>query len=176
MNDTWLYPVKSGQNSTYVEYTEQLIKQAIFGKQVQNKLIESTSGLRELIKELELIAKKTGGITTLGGRFIPVNSSHKCLNYFCQGQGAESIKYYIKIVHEKLSAAGLTHGIDFIQQATIYDELDFIVKDQYVDLLYNILLSSYTDVSRALNMQCTYTGEVMIGGRNNKPNNWWGCH
>ena len=176
MNDMWLYPVKSGQNSMYVEYTDQLIKQAVFGKQVQDKLVESTSGLKDLIHHLEYTVKTKKGITTLGGRFIAVDSPHKCLNYFCQGQGAESIKHYINIVHKKLQQHNLIHGIDFIQQATIYDELDFIIKDQYVDILQEILLSSYADVSKVLGMQCIYTGEVMIGGRNGKPNNWWGCH
>jgi len=176
MGSTWLYPVKSGPSSTYVPYSEQLVKQAIFGKQVQTKLIAATDGLSELIKKLSLEAKTTGGISTLGGRYIPVNSDHKALNYFCQGLGADAMKYYLRTIHTKFAEHGLVHGIDFKQQATIYDEVDFIVKDKHIDLLVDILQSSYASVSTQLGMKCTYTGEVLVGGRNGHSNSWAGCH
>lgn len=164
------YPVKSGQSAVYVPYTDQLIKQAIFGAQVQSRLIQSTNGLSDLITKFNKDVRDTGGITTLGGRFIPVSSSHKCLNYFCQGQGAESMKYLIRTVHRKFRDKRWTHGIDFIQQATIYDELDFLVRDHLVEEFSTILKESYTDISRQLGMTCTYTGGVMTG------KNWYECH
>jgi len=170
INGDYYYPVKSGKNPTYVRYTDQLIKQAIFGKHVQHKLVSSTNGLDELISYLQDKVARDGGITTLGGRFIPVDSNHKALNYFNQGQGAEAIKYYSVNVHRRFKELGLVHGVDFIQQATIYDELDFICRDYCVDDIDKTLRSTYGTVSDILGMKCRYTGEVMIG------KSWQECH
>jgi len=164
------YPVKSGVSAVYVPYTEQLIKQAIYGEQVQSRLIKSTNGLSDLIKKFEIDVKDHGGIHTLGGRFIKVDSSHKCLNYFCQGQGAESMKYYICTIHRDFYAAGLVHGVHYKHQATIYDEIDMIVLDEHVQTVTAILKEAYTKISRQLRMKCTYQGEIMIG------HNWAECH
>lgn len=164
------YPVKSGQSAVYVPYTEQLIKQAIFGKQVQDRLIKSTDGLSDLIKKLQEEAKDTGHILTLGGRKIPVNSPHKCLNYFCQGQGGESMKYYLRTIHRDFLSAGLLPGIHYKHQATIYDEVDLIVLDEHVETIVSILNEAYTKISKELNMKCTYTGETKIG------KSWYDCH
>jgi DNA polymerase I-like protein with 3'-5' exonuclease and polymerase domains len=166
----YYYPVKSGTAAVYVKYDDQLVKQAIFGKQVQDRLIKSTDGLADLIKKLTNDAKQSGGILTLGGRLIPVDSPHKCLNYFCQGQGAEAMKNYLTIIHQAFAEAGLIHGEHFKQQATIYDEVDFIVRDDCVEAVKNILQTSYAKVSELLGMKCTYTGEVLSG------RNWAECH
>ena len=166
----YLYPVKSGASAVYVRYNEQLVKQAIFGKQVQDRLVQSTNGLSDLIKKLSIDAEKNGGILTLGGRLIPVDSPHKCLNYFCQGQGAEAMKNYLTIIHQAFAEAGLIHGEHFKQQATIYDEVDFIVRDDCVEAVKHILQTSYAKVSELLGMKCTYTGEVLSG------KNWAECH
>lgn len=169
-NGIQYYPVKSGKSAVYVPYTHQLICQAVYGAQVQSRLIKSTDGLSDLIKKFEQDVKKHGGIHTLGGRLIPVDSSHKSLNYFCQGQGAESMKHYLRTIHRDFAAAGLVHGTHFIQQATIYDEVDFIVRDEYVPTVASILTEAYTKISRELGMTCTYSGEVLIG------RNWAECH
>lgn len=166
----YYYPVKSGKSAVYVLYNDQLVKQAIFGAQVQARLVQSTNGLSDLIKKFEKDVSSTGGITTLGGRFIPVESTHKCLNYFCQGQGAESMKYLIREVHHRCHSYGWQHGVDFIQQASIYDELDFIVRDHLVTEFADMLKQSYITISQQLGMRCTYTGGVMIG------RNWDQCH
>jgi DNA polymerase I-like protein with 3'-5' exonuclease and polymerase domains len=166
----YLYPVKSGASAVYVRYNEQLVKQAIFGKQVQDRLIKSTNGLSDLIKKLSRDAERDGGILTLGGRLIPVDSPHKCLNYFCQGQGAEAMKNYLIIIHTAFTEAGLIHGEHFKQQATIYDEVDFIVRNDCVETVKHILQTSYAKVSEVLGMKCTYTGEVLAGL------SWEECH
>ena len=165
------YPVKSGQSAVYVLYEEQLVKQAIYGKHMQERLIKSTDGLAELIKHLEEIVQRDGGITTLGGRFVPVDSPHKCLNYFCQGQGAEAMKMYLRYIHRELASRGLIHGRDYIQQACIYDEVDMIARDEYVDIVSTVLKDGYAIVSSQLGMKCTYTGEVMTSKES-----WYSCH
>jgi len=183
INDEWLYPVKGGDQPVYVRYTDQLVKQAIFGKHMQERLIQSTNGLSDLIDSLGSIVNEQGGVRTLGGRFIPVDAMHKALNYSCQGQGAEAMKYYIKFMHDKFNKEGLVNGVDYIHQATIYDEVDMIARSYAVPTVAKIMRENYADVSDYLGMKCTYTGAVMIGGVDidkktgkPKPNNWYGCH
>ena len=161
------YPIKKGQ---LVLFDDQLLKQAIFGKHVQDKLIESTHGLSDLQKDLKALFKENGGVTTLGGRFIPSDSDHKMLNYSCQGQGAEAMKMYITIVHRRLKEANLVHGKHFVHQATVYDEIDMIVREDKVDTVVSILDTSYAMVSEELGMKVTFTGETLVG------ENWKDCH
>ena len=66
--------------------------------------------------------------------------------------------------------AKLIQGIHYIQQAVIYDEVDMIVKDAYVQIIRDILQNAYAEVSNRLNMKVTYTGEVLTGL------DWWACH
>lgn len=161
------YPIKKGQ---LVKFTDQLIKQALFGESIQAKLKENLIGFKDLSKDLAKMYKDKKGITTRGGRFIPVDSPHKMLNYSCQGAGAEAMKTYIRIIHERFKEAGLVHGVDFIHQATIYDEIDMIAKKEHVDKIVDILNTSYAMVSDELNMDVTFTGETLTGS------SWAQCH
>ncbi len=174
------YPIKKGK---LVRMSSQLVKQALFGKKVQADLVSNTAGLADLIKHLKRTYKETGYVETLGGRRLTSDSDHKLLNYSSQGQGAESMKYYLTIVYKEFTKAGLVFGEDYFIQAVVYDEIDLITKVEHTETIRSILLETYTTVSRLLNMKCTYTGEVLVGGvdidkKTGKPyhNSWFGCH
>ena len=167
---TWeqpFYPIKKGQ---LVKFDKKLIIQAIFGKHIQDKLVENTTGLAELIKDLKKLHKEKGGITTFGGKYLSVDSNHKMLNYSTQGNGGEAMKTYIRIVHKLFKEAGLIHGVDFLHSATIYDEIDMICKSKHSKTITDILQTSYALTSKELQMKTTFTGEVLTGS------NWGQCH
>lgn len=161
------YPIKKG---ALVKFDEQLIKQAIFGDHVQTKLTENTIGLEALEADLRKQYKAVGSITTLGGRTIAVDSPHKMLNYSCQGQGAEAMKYYLVEIDKQFKLAGLKPRVDFIQQAVIYDEVDLIAKSEHVELIKHILTDAFATISRQLGMKGQYTGEASSGP------SWHECH
>jgi len=173
------YPIKKGK---LVRMSEQLVKQALFGKKVQADLVSNTKGLAELIRHLKKSYKQTGYVETLGGRRLTSDSDHKLLNYSSQGQGAESMKYYLTIVYSELTKAGLVFGKDYKIQAVIYDEIDLIAKREHVETIRSVLHNAYATVSRTLGMKCTYSGAVMVGGvdkdkkGNLLHNSWYGCH
>lgn len=165
INDVELYPIKKG---FYIPYNDRLAVYMLFGKQVQSRLIQSTEGLGELIHHLTKKVTEQGYATTLLGRRIPAESPHVALNYHAQGMGAEAMKVYLMLLQQKLQ-----HLCPFTQarhQATIYDEVDFIAKNEVVEEVKQAMLTNYADVSRYLGMKCTYTGEVMTGP------SWWDCH
>ena len=179
LDESKFYPIKKGK---LVRMSDQLVRQALFGTKVQADLVSNTNGLADLIKHLKSTYKNQGYIETLGGRKLTADSDHKLLNYSSQGQGAESMKYYLVTIYKEFTKAGLTFGTDYKIQAVIYDEVDLIVKREHVETVRGILLEAYTTVSRILNMKCTYTGEVLVGGidLNGKGKlrspNWSGCH
>jgi len=166
-NSNLFYPIKKGQ---LVLFNEQLIKQALFGKYVQEKLTENTIGLAELERDLAKQYHKTKSVGTLGGRVLHVNSSHKMLNYSCQGANAEAIKYYLIEYHKQCEKLGMVHGYDYKQNLCIYDEVDITCKKKWTPYLKDILKEAYTTISRQLGMQTTFTGEIKIG------DNWWQVH
>ena len=168
-----LYPVKK---DALVPFNDKLIIQALFGAKVQADLISSTEGLKDLIKDITKQGKDNGYVTMFGGRRVPVRHAHATLNSQLQGMGAEAMKHYLVFFHAEATKRGYTHGVEFKQQACIYDEVDLIVQDQYLQDFADILQTTYEKVSTYLGMQCTYTGEVLIGGKDDTPNNWWGCH
>lgn len=165
INNIELYPLKKGQ---YVPFNDKLGMYMLYGKMLQSRLIQSTEGLGELIRTLTDRVTKDGYATTLLGRRIPAESSHVALNYHCQGMGAEAMKVYLMLLHEKLS-----HLCPFTQvrhQATIYDEVDFIVKNEHVEEVVAALDKNYADVSKYIGMKCLYSGETKTGL------NWAMCH
>jgi len=167
------YPIKKG---TLIPFNDHVVIQAIFGKHVQNKLVASTVGLSELIADLKKEAAEKGYLTMFGGRRVVVRHEHAALNSATQGGGGEVMKYFLVAAIEELERVGLDHGNDFKLQATIYDETDWIVKESKVDLFSTTLKGVYAKISRQLHMKCTFTGEILIGGRDGRDNSWWGCH
>lgn len=174
------YPIKK---DALVPFTDHLVVQALFGAKVQADLIASTKGLKELIVDLTKKGKEDGYVTMMGGRRVPIRHAHATLNSQLQGMGAEAMKHYLVFYHQEAKRRGLTHGIQFKQQATIYDEVDLIVRDDSRLQIADILQTTYSKVSTHLGMKCTYTGEVLIGGhsidlKTGQPvhNSWQGCH
>jgi len=161
------YPIKK---DTMVPFTDQVVIQAIFGKHTQDKLIKSTTGLAELIKDLKAEAKENGYLTMFGGRRIEVRHAHAALNSATQGQGGEAMKYFLTTMMARAKALGLVHGVHFKLQATIYDETDYLVRNDCIDLLTEAIAGTYESISRQLGMQCTFTGEVLVSP------DWWGSH
>ena len=161
------YPIRKG---TMIPYTDHVVVQAIFGKHVQEKLVSSTTGLADLIKDLKKKAKENGYLIMPGGRRVQVRHDHAALNSATQGGGGEAMKVFLVKVFEATTAAGLIHGRDFKLQATIYDETDYIVRDECISTLRYAILSAYTATSRYLGMKCTFTGEVLVG------KTWQDCH
>ncbi len=119
LDDELYYPIKKGK---LVRMSDQLVKQALFGKQIHNLLLTNIDGLADLLKHLKTTYKKQGYIETLGGRKLTADSDHKLLNYSSQGQGAESMKYYLVTISKEFAKAGLVFGTDYkIQAVSIHN-------------------------------------------------------
>lgn len=165
INNVELYPIKK---DLYVPFNDRLGVYMLYGRRLQQRLIRNTEGLDELIRDLTAKVNTYGYATTLLGRRIPAESSHVALNYHCQGMGAEAMKVFLHLLHQKLSH--LNPFTDYRHQATIYDEIDMIVRNEYVEEVADIVKNNFPAVSKYLNMKCTYTGGVMIGP------DWSKCH
>ena len=183
-SDQEFYPIKK---DALVPFCDHLIVQALFGAKVQADLIASTTGLKELIKDITAEGKANGYVTMFGGRRVQVRHAHATLNSQLQGMGAEAMKHYLVFFHEECKRQGLEHGKHYKQEACIYDEVDMIVRDDKLHQVAEILQSTYKKVSDHLGMKCTYTGEVLIGGYSQAfdketkswytvDNSWQGCH
>ena len=153
----------------YVLVDELLIHKAIYGERVMEKFTTNTPGLKELIAQLTKDSEN-GYITVPGGRILSIRHKHAALNTHLQGLGGQAMKVYLVTIHKLLREAGLQHGTDFIQQATIYDEVDMIVKDEHVETVKAILEKAFPLVSFKLGLNNSYSGGAMSG------KNWAVCH
>lgn len=167
INNIELYPIKK---DLYVPFNDRLGIYMLYGRMLHKKLIQSTEGLDELIRDLTTKVNTYGYATTLLGRRIPAESSHVALNYHCQGMGAEAVKVYLTIINQQFKDRNFNPFTDYRHQATIYDEVDFICKKSIAEEMKEILITSFPKTSQALGMKCIYTGEALIGS------NWAETH
>jgi len=180
IDDMPLFPIKKDK---YIQVTELLIHQAIYGNRIVTKFEKNFPGLSELIKALQKEAKDYGTITIPGGRVMPCRSSRNALNTAMQSLGGTAMKYYLVAIHRELAKEGIIHGKHFIQQATIYDEVDMIVKTEYAEAVGKTLERCFSIISEELSLNTHYKGEALLGGISIDTdtklpiaNSWWGCH
>lgn len=166
INGSFYFPIGKDE---YIPVTELVFHQAIYGRRVMEKFTSNLPGLKELVTQLTLDSEK-GFITIPSGRVLPIRHKHAALNTHLQGLGGVAMKTYLVTIHEQFAKAGLKHGRDFIQQATIYDEVDFIAQDRFTEEIAHLLEEAFPMTSKKLGLNANYSGNAMIG------KNWAECH
>ena len=93
-------------------------------------------GLIALQKQVEREARATGGVTTLGGRFLPVDPTtlYAGVNFKIQGSAAE----YLKTSLLALGNAGME---DYLL-IPVHDEVLFSIPEKYVEEAKRVILPS----------------------------------
>jgi len=137
-------------------------KGASVGKKVKNQFLRKTPALKELRKAVQLKAKK-GFLKGLDGRTIPVRSEHSALNTLFQSAGAIICKRWVVELHKLLQLEGYTYAQDYAQVAFVHDEIQMIVKEDYVRDIGNLAVKAIGVAGDAYNFRIPLTGEWTCG-------------
>ncbi len=139
-------------------------KGASVGKKVKNQFLRKTPALKELRKAVQRKASK-GFLKGLDGRTIPVRSEHAALNTLFQSAGAIICKRWVVELHKLLELEGYTYVKDYAQVAFVHDEIQMLVKDDYVRDIGNLAVKAIGVAGNVYNFRIPLTGE-WTSGRN----------
>jgi DNA polymerase-1 len=140
-------------------------QQLQIGREARARFVKRVTGMEQLLSKIGRRVANTGYLQALDGRLVPVRSSHAALNTALQSAGAILSKYWMKEVIDRLDKEGLKWGYDRDYTLMIYshDELQFAVKDKWVDLVRDACLDG-------AKLHIPIASEVKIG------NNWAETH
>lgn len=166
--DLLLFPLRKNE---FIEYTDTLIYQTIYGEQVANTFLDRVTGIQDLIKDCQTQSKMTGYVKALDGRSLFSRSPHSSLNLLLQGSaGVVAKKWmvnYHQIAYEKYKIYDPMH---FKQQLFLHDEYDCIVKTEHVHKLADALEEGASKTSIDYNTNIPIKAEAKIGTC------WYDCH
>jgi DNA polymerase I len=140
------------------------------GKIVKQKLIDGIVGFADLIKDIKKAAKARGWLKGIDGRRIKVRSEHAALNTLLQGTGAIIMKKALCIYHDRITAAGLVHGVHFGYLANVHDEVQQEVLPEHAELCGETFKQAITLAGDYWNFRCRLDGAYDIG------KNWHETH
>ena len=135
------------------------------GKEIKEAFIDAIEGLGELLTNIKS-ASERGFVRAIDGRQIPVDSSHKSLNYLLQGTAAVLAKRWLLINQQHINELKLTaHQLGFV-----HDELQFECSPKEAGDLRTSLVLSAAEAGEYYKFRCPIEAEATQG------NNWAETH
>lgn len=136
------------------------------GKQLKERFIRAVPAVGKLRTAVEKKAAKTGFLTGLDGRRLPVRSAHSALNLLLQSAGAVICKMWLVEIEDILAAQGLRHGWDgdYCQVAWVHDEAEWACRTEAVrDAVTAASLEAIKRVGERLAFRCPLAAEAKQG-------------
>ena len=135
------------------------------GKEIKEAFIDAIEGLGELLTDIKR-ASERGYISAIDKRRVPVDSSHKALNYLLQGTAAVLAKRWMLINHNTMTETQLCAS----QLGFIHDEIQFeCAPEQAADLCTSLVFSAQS-AGEYYKFRCPIAAEATQG------NNWAETH
>lgn len=135
------------------------------GKEIREAYVEAIDGLGDLLAAIKQ-ASERGYVCAIDGRRIPVDSSHKALNYLLQGTAAVLAKRWMVINDQTIKETNLCAS----QLGFIHDEIQFECAPEHSKDLCTSLVFSAQAAGEYYKFRCPIAAEA------NQGNNWAETH
>ena len=135
------------------------------GFEIRWQYIEAIPGLGSLLADVKAAGDR-GYVKAIDGRRIPIDSSHKALNFLLQGSAAALAKRWLVINQETIDNTQLCCS----QLAFVHDELQFECDPQHAEDLSTSLVFSAAAAGEFYKLRIPIAAEAKIG------NNWAEVH
>ena len=135
------------------------------GKEIRDAYVEAIPGLDALLADVKAAGDR-GYVKAIDGRRIPLDSSHKALNFLLQGSAAALAKRWLIINQETIDNTQLCCS----QLAFVHDELQFECDPQHAEDLSTSLVFSAAAAGEFYGLRIPIAAEAKIG------NNWAEVH
>ena len=128
------------------------------GKEIRNAYIEAIPGLDSLLTAVKA-ASDRGYVKAIDERRIPIDSSHKALNFLLQGSAAALAKRWMVINQDTINNTQLCCS----QLAFVHDELQFECAPEHAEDLSTSLVYSAAAAGEYYNLRLPIAAEAKIG-------------
>ena len=160
INGEYLFPLKKDE---YIQPTELLIFQTIYGKRIADTFLERMTGIKELIADCSAQSKSTGYITAIDGRKLYSRSPHSALNLLLQGSAGIIAKKWMINYNHLAHDRGLIFGEHYWQSAFIHDEYQCTCLDGYQQTLMECLEEGASLVTTDFSMNLPIKADATYG-------------
>jgi DNA polymerase I-like protein with 3'-5' exonuclease and polymerase domains len=140
------------------------------GKKTINTFYKNLSAIKQLKDLIDKRIGERGYLTGIDGRRLQIRSKHSALNQLLQSTGAVTVKKATTILYNDLTSRGLKFGKDWAFVAHVHDELQTLVRPEYVELYKELAIDSFRKSGEYFNLKCPMTGESRVG------QNWMETH
>jgi DNA polymerase I len=140
------------------------------GKRTIDTFYRNLPAIKKLKDKIDERITTKGYLIGIDGRHLQIRSRHSALNQLLQSTGAISVKKATTILYNDLSQAGLRWGIDYAFVAHVHDEIQALVKPEYIQAFKDISIDSFRKSGEYFNLRCPFTGEAREG------KNWMETH
>ena len=133
------------------------------GKKTIDTFYKNLPAIKQLKDLIDKRITERGYLIGIDGRRLQIRSRHSALNQLLQSTGAITVKKATTILYDDLTNKGLKWGKDFGFVAHIHDEVQALVKPEYVDLYKDLAINSFRKSGKYFNLKCPMTGEARVG-------------
>jgi DNA polymerase I len=140
------------------------------GKRTINTFYKNLPAIKKLKDKIDERITTKGYLIGIDGRHLQIRSRHSALNQLLQSTGAVSVKKATTILYNDLSQAGLCWGIDYAFVAHVHDEIQALVKPEYIQVFKDMSIDSFRKSGEYFQLRCPFTGEAREG------KNWMETH
>jgi DNA polymerase I len=140
------------------------------GKRTIDTFYKNLPAIKKLKDKIDERITTKGYLIGIDGRHLQIRSRHSALNQLLQSTGAVSVKKATTILYNDLSQAGLCWGIDYAFVAHVHDEIQALVKPEYIQVFKDMSIDSFRKSGEYFQLRCPFTGEAREG------KNWMETH
>lgn len=140
------------------------------GKKLIETFYRNLPAIKALKDKIEARIDQRGYLLGVDGRRLQIRSKHSALNQLLQSTGAVTVKKATVILYQDLNEAGLKWAEDYAFVAHVHDELQTLVRPQYIELYKKLAIDSFRKSGEYFKLLCPFTGEAREG------RNWMETH
>lgn len=140
------------------------------GKKTIDTFYKNLPAIKALKDTIDKKIDAKGYLTGIDGRQLQIRSRHSALNQLLQSTGAITVKKATCIVYEDMVNKGLVFGKDWALVAHVHDEIQTLIRPQYVEMYKELAIDSFRKAGEYFNLKCPLTGEAKEG------KNWMETH
>jgi DNA polymerase I-like protein with 3'-5' exonuclease and polymerase domains len=133
------------------------------GKKTIDTFYKNLPAIKKLKDLIDERVDKRGYLSGIDGRRLQIRSKHSALNQLLQSTGAVTVKKATTILYNDLITRGLKFGKDWAFVAHVHDELQTLVRPEYVELYKELAIDSFRKSGEYFNLKCPMTGEARVG-------------
>jgi DNA polymerase I-like protein with 3'-5' exonuclease and polymerase domains len=140
------------------------------GKKTIDTFYSNLPAIKQLKDAIAKRVEQRGYLLGIDGRRLQIRSLHSALNQLLQSTGAITVKKATTILYDDMTSRGLEFGKDYGFVAHVHDEVQALVKPEYVELYKDLAIDSFRKAGEYFNLKCPMTGEARVG------QNWMETH